>query len=223
MTATVIQKRNNTMHSNRKQLVILGLIVASCTGNPQSPSRVSLTSSAGGGEEGIVGASENGCETQGGVLPDTIVGTGALRIERLRMDRQTSTGASFLRQYACSGPTYAMRPGETIELWAEWRTLDNPRLRVNWGEGEPNSPEFIPCGRCLLTHPYPIPGLYRVVVTLDDRNNPSTVVTRTFFLDSRPGVIAPAPSATPTPTPTPTPSCCNFAGATGNQNDSCCP
>jgi len=120
------------------------------------------------------------------------VGAGALEIVRLRMDRQTSSGASILRQYANPGQTYGMNPGETIELWAEYpAAVPNPRFKVEWGDG--SEADITGCGSCLLRHAYPEPGIYTVKASLDDRI--STTVTRTFLLDSR--IAVPAPSPTP--------------------------
>ncbi len=157
-----------------------GLLSVSCGGADRMPSSASVipaSTSATGGFSLAAGAE---CA---GTTPDAIVGPGALTLERLRMDRQTPGGVSVLRQYACGGATYRISPGETIELWAEWSGAASPRIRIDWGAGEPNSPDATSCGSCLLRHAYPTAGLYRVTVTLDDRV--STTVTRTFLLDAR--------------------------------------
>jgi len=126
----------------------------------------------------------------GSAAGDVKTGSGALDLDRLRMDRQLPAGVSVTRQYALPGQTYRAEVGETIELWAEYSGASNPRLIIDWGAGEPNSPDFSGCGSCLLTHRYANPGRYTVVVKLDDRV--STTITRTFFLDSTP----PAPVGT---------------------------
>lgn len=114
---------------------------------------------------------------------DVRTGPSALSLDRLRMDRQLPGGVSVRRQYAEPGQTYRVEAGETIELWAEYSGAGNPRLIVNWGVGEPDSPDFTGCGSCLLRHRYSRSGLYSVAVTLDDRAG--TTVTRSFQLDSR--------------------------------------
>ena len=181
-------------------LVTLGMFSVSCGGAVTTPSDASTIPGIMSSGNGISGASGAECE---GAPPDSVVGTGPLTIERLRMDRQTSAGVSVIRQYACSGGTYRIAPGETIELWAEWSGGTNPRIRVDWGSGEPNSPDATSCGSCLLRHAYSAtPGLYRVSVTLDDRV--STSVTRTFFLDTRDPTPTAAVSISCTPVSPPT-------------------
>ena len=167
-----------TMSPHRKPFLVLAVVVASCTGDhpaPLSPSAASTVSSSGG----IVTSSAAG---------DVKSGAGSLDLDRLRLDRQSPVGVSVLRQYALPGQTYRMEVGETIELWAEYSGASNPRLIVDWGAGEPSSPDFTGCGSCLLNHRYANPGRYTVVVKLDDRV--STTVTRTFVLDSTPLVAA---------------------------------
>ncbi len=134
---------------------------------------------------------------------DVKVGPGPIAIEEVRMDRQTSAGASIYRQYASPFREYRMEAGETIELWVEWvrggnNAPVNPRLFVDWGESGSDGTDFINCGVCLLKHTYRVPGRYTVKVTLDDRNG--TTVTRTFYLNSLPATAAcTAPSSTPIP------------------------
>lgn len=181
-------------------LVTLGLFSVGCGGANTTPSSASVIPAATSPGNGISGALGAECE---GAPPDSIVGTGPLTIERLRMDRQTTGSVSVLRQYACPGGTYRITPGETIELWAEWSGGTNPRIRIDWGSGEPNSPDATSCGSCLLRHAYSAtPGLYRVTVTLDDRV--STSVTRTFFLDARDPVPTATVSISCTPVSPPT-------------------
>ncbi|MBX7186162.1 MAG: hypothetical protein K1Y01_13570, partial [Vicinamibacteria bacterium] len=185
----------------RQYLLLCGLLAASCSGERGTPASLPAAPSGayspGGGS---VSASDAG---------DVKVGNGALEFIRLRMDRQTPSGASVFRQYALPGETYRMLPGEVIELWAEWDAElhkvptiipENPRFTVDWGLGEPESPDFTGCGSCLLKHHYPNPGVYRVTASLNDKNG--TVVSRTFFLDSTEARPLPTPSATPTPVPT---------------------
>jgi hypothetical protein len=165
----------------RRWLILPVLAVAFCSrGNSPSltvPSNNPAFAAASG--EGLADASAVG---------DVKVGSGPLEMVRLRMDRQTSSGASVLRQYADPGQSYPMNQGETIELWAEYpATVLNPRFKVEWGDGAADN---IGCGACLLKHSYPSPGLYTVKASLDDRV--STTVTRTFVLDSR----IPAPALT---------------------------
>lgn len=160
---------------SRRWPITAGLFVTFCAQGPSSPTRPPATSSAAAkATDGAVGASADG---------DVKVGAGALEIVRLRMDRQTSSGVSILRQYANPGQVYAMNPGETIELWAEYpAAVPNPRFKVEWGDG--SEADITGCGSCLLKHAYPAAGVYTVRASLDDRV--STTVTRTFQLDSRP-------------------------------------
>jgi hypothetical protein len=158
-------------------LIATALFLAFCSQGP-SPSPAgpsSAPASVAALDDGRVGLSADG---------DVKVGTGALEIVRLRMDRQSPPGVSVLRQYADPGRTYAMNAGETIELWAEYPAqVANPRFRVEWGDG---GIDATGCGSCLLTHRYPNPGTYTVKASLDDRV--STLVTRTFALEeSKPG------------------------------------
>lgn len=182
---------------NSRWFVASAFIVASCSQGDASRitsptgavTQVSIT-------DGGAGASADG---------DVKTGPGALEIVRLRMDRQTPGGASIFRQYALPGVTYFMNPGETIELWAEWDPDKklvptvipaNPNMTVDWGGGEGSTDTN--CGSCKLTHAYPDPGVYKVVVTLNDRNG--TRVSRTFYLNSTepdPDCIAPASSPIP--------------------------
>lgn len=184
--------------------VTLGLLAISCAQVPSTPSpsaRATIEGSAG-----LVSSAADG---------DVKTGNGALEIIRLRMDRQTASGVSILRQYALPGVTYAMEAGETIELWPEWDPNlnfvptvipQNPRLTVDWGAGEPDSPSDINCGSCLLRHKYKVPGVYRVVVTLNDRSG--TSVSRTFFLNS----LDPAPCIAPTLLGSPASNICDNDG-----------
>lgn len=160
-------------------LIAPALLLAFCSQGPSSPTRPSVPSAAASsGSGGTVGASADG---------DVKVGAGVLEIVRLRMDRQTSSGVSVLRQYANPGQTYAMNPGETIELWAEYpAAVPNPRFKVEWGDGEA---DITGCGSCLLKHAYPEAGIFTVKASLDDRI--STTVTRTFRLESS----APSPTS----------------------------
>jgi hypothetical protein len=120
----------------------------------------------------------------GRTADDVKVGAGTLDIDRVRMDRQSSRGVSVLRQYALPGGLYPVNPGEIVELWVEFSGASNPRLKVDWGAGEPDSPDNTGCGSCLLTHRYSRAGRFSVSVTLDDRV--STTVTRTFQLNVSP-------------------------------------
>lgn len=145
------------------------LFLAGCGQSPQAPSEIKSTSVAVNDGSGVTSHADG----------DVKAGSGALDLVRLRMDRQTSSGESILRQYALPGQTYPMAPGETIELWAEYSGVNNPRFFVNWGEGDT---DFVNCGSCLMKHTYARPGVYTVVVKLDDRV--STTVTRTFVLNA---------------------------------------
>ena len=171
-------------------LAATALIVASCSqggsSGPITPSAVGAAGSAG-----TVGLLADG---------DVKTGSGPITIESVRMDRQTPSGASVLRQYANPGQEYRMVPGETIELWMEWvrggnNAPSNPRFLVDWGEGEIDRFDFTPCGSCLLKHKYPQAGRYAVKVTLDDRAG--TTVTRTFYLNSLDPVSCAAPTSDP--------------------------
>jgi len=156
---------------------VVGLLAASCGSELKSPSSSSVIPVSTAAADGVSSATGAECE---GAAPDVIVGSGALAIERLRMDRQNSALGSVLRQFACAGRTYGINPGETIEVWAETSGAANPRLRIDWGSGEPASPDATGCGSCLLRHTYRNPGVFQVTVTLDDRV--STTVTRRFVL-----------------------------------------
>lgn len=157
------------------------MFTAACSGPAAAPTAPSALSRSAADSAASFGASADG---------DVKVGTGNLEIDAIRMDRQTSTGSSVVRQYANPGRTYRMEFGETIELWIEWdRNIGkvpsgvlprNPRLSVSWGDG---TQDVIDCGSCLRKHTYKTKGLFMVVVTLDDMV--STTVTRTFYLDSR--------------------------------------
>lgn len=183
--------------------VLVAAVLSSlmCARSPESPTRASDIRGTAG-DDGRVGTSAVG---------DVKTGPGALEIEAVRMDRQNArSGASIVRQYADPGRVYGMGVGEQIELWVEWDrnsnkvpsvVPNNPRLTVDWGAGEIDRTDSHICGSCKMFHIYPRPGLYTVVVTLDDRAG--TVVTRTFFLDSRLPAPTPTPTATPTPSPTP--------------------
>ena len=166
---------------NSRWLLLTAFVAASCSQEGShlagpSASKEPLTSPGSGNASGLAAG-------------DVKNGPGALVIDDVRMDRQNSSGASILRQYANPGETYRMEVGETIELWVEWdRNIgkipagtipNNPRLTVNWGEGET---DFVNCGSCRLTHTYPRAGVFTVKVTLDDRLN--TTVERTFFLNT---------------------------------------
>ncbi len=162
---------------SHRWLIAPALFLAFCS-RDNSPSLTTPSSNSApvvAADQGVVGASAVG---------DVKVGTGPLEIVRLRMDRQTSSGASVLRQYADPGQTYVMSPGETIELWAEYpAAVPNPRFKVDWGDG--SEPDITGCGSCLLTHAYPNTGVYTVKASLDDRV--STTVTRTFTLAAAAG------------------------------------
>ena len=120
---------------------------------------------------------------------DVKVGNGVLEIVRLRM-----TGGNAGALYVNPNGSYAISKGATIELWAEWDPSGmprNPRLIVNWGEGEA---DFTGCGSCKLTHKYNMEAVFTVTATLDDLTG--TMVTRKFTLDAR----SPAePTASPSP------------------------
>lgn len=159
---------------NGRWLIAPALFLAFCSQGPSSsPTSPSVPAATVlGVDNGRVGASADG---------DVKVGAGPLEIVRLRMDRQTSAGVSIFRQYADPGRTYAVIPGETIELWAEYpAAVANPRFKAEWGDG---SADIVGCGSCLLKHVYPSAGIYTVRASLDDRI--STTVTRIFLLDVR--------------------------------------
>jgi hypothetical protein len=168
---------------NGRWLMASAFIVASCSqgDTPRLASPAGPTTAAASGT-GIVGSLAVG---------DVKVGSGAVEIDSVRLDRQTPSGVSIVRQYANPGAEYRMEVGETIEIWVEYDRGDgdygvgvtiNPRLLVDWGEGEIDRFDFIGCGPCLLKHTYPRPGRYAVKVTLDNRAG--TTVTRSFFLSS---------------------------------------
>ena len=161
--------------SSPRSAFAVALLMSGCSQRPAAPSSVASPTAATAIGSGGVSADAVGASG------DVIVGNGALEFVRLRMDRQTSSGASVVRQYALPGQTYAMEAGETIELWAEWVSPTNPRLIVNWGEGDT---DFVNCGSCLIKHTYRRTGVYTVSAKLDDRV--STTITRTFTLNAIP-------------------------------------
>jgi hypothetical protein len=168
-----------TQNTPSRWLIASSVFLAFCSQGPSpsptSPSKPGAQTTAG--DAGLVGASADG---------DVKVGTGSLEIVRLRMDRQSSPGVSVLRQYVNPGQTYEIKPGETIELWAEYPPeVANPRFRVEWGDG---AIDATGCGSCLLTHRYLKPGRYVVKASLDDRI--STLVTRTFTLNTPENSVA---------------------------------
>ena len=165
------------MNRPQRKLVILGLVLASCSTDRPAPSSPSAASSRDRDALALVA----GSVVTGLAAGDVKSGPGTLDIERVRMDRQ-SGGRSAMRQYVQPGGVYAVTVGETVELWVEYSGATNPRLRVDWGAGEPDSPDITGCGSCLLTHPYRSAGRFTVNVTLDDRV--STTVTRTFRIDT---------------------------------------
>ena len=163
---------------SRKLIIGWVAMAAACAQNASGPSNLEEARSSSGQlmsarqnmviPNGVVQASATG---------DVKSGTGDLEIFNVRMDRQTSSGTSIVRQYANPGGEYAIKAGETIELWAEYRGANNPRLIANWGDG---TTDFINCGSCLMKHTYAQDGRFPVKVILDDRV--STTVTRTFVL-----------------------------------------
>lgn len=179
-------------------LMASAFIVASCSqgDTPRLTSPTVPTAGAANGG-GIVGSLATG---------DVKVGAGAVEIDAAQLDRQTPAGVSILRQYALPGVEYRMEVGETIQIWVEYDRGDgdvpsgvsgNPKLLVDWGEGEIDRFDFSPCGACKLKHTYPRAGRYTVKVTLDNRAG--TTVTRTFFLNSVDVASCVAPSSVPIP------------------------
>lgn len=144
---------------SRRWFIGPALLVAFCSGgdSPTAPSKQPLSVAKLDADSGAVGASSVTASAVG----DMKIGVGPLEIERLRMDRQTSTGASIVRQYANPGMTYAMNAGETIELWAEYpAVVPNPRFKVSWGDE--SEPDITGCGSCLPEAPiYQTRPLYR--------------------------------------------------------------
>lgn len=161
------------MKATASKLFVIGsaILLVSCSQGDAtrmaSPSSL-VSTSAAASDNGVLGITADG---------DVKSGSGALEFFNLRMDRQTSAGASVFRQYANPGGSYVFETGETIELWAEYRGADNPRFKVQWGDG---TDDMINCGSCLIKHTYRNPGAYAVVAMLDDRV--STTVTRRFTL-----------------------------------------
>jgi hypothetical protein len=161
-------------------------IVASCSQGDAprlaGPTAPAATLAGAGAATGTVGSLAAG---------DVRVGTGPLEIDAVQLGRETSSGASILKQYANPGGEYRMEVGETIQIWVEYDRGDgdypsgvsgNPRLIIDWGEGEIDRFDFTNCGACKLKHVYPRAGRYAVKVTLDNRAG--TTVTRSFFLSS---------------------------------------
>lgn len=169
----VTMKPSRSLHG----LIASSVLVACCSqSDPSGLTALTLTAPSKATTAQGVGSASSSDSAVG----DVKAGPGALEIANLRMDRQTSSGESILRQYAFPGEEYAMGEGETIELWAEWNANQvsrNPRLLVDWGDGQS---DFINCGSCLMKHSYPSAGRFIVTATLDDLSG--TMVTRTFVL-----------------------------------------
>ena len=144
----------------------------SCARGPEMPTGASIPAGLSG-PNGIAGASAVG---------DVKTGPGDLEIFNVRLDRQDPrTGASILRQYANPGGVYRTEFGEQIEVWVEYRgSAGNPRVRIDWGAG--GEVDGHVCGDCRFYRTYQAPGVYTVVVTVDDQAG--TVVRRTFVLNS---------------------------------------
>ncbi len=155
------------------------LAAAACAQQPSGPSHPGQAKSGAGLTTAVARHIEAGPGgvVQGSAAGDVKSGPGDLEIFNVRMDRQTPSGNSIVRQYANPGGEYAIKAGETIELWAEYKGANNPRFIANWGDG---TSDFINCGSCLMKHAYPQDGRFAVKVTLDDRV--ATTVTRTFVL-----------------------------------------
>lgn len=175
-----MSRRHNHVRLSRGMILGLVAMAAACSqqaSNPSSPNAAKLGS--GGLPMMAVRqiSSEPGGGVQGSAAGDVKSGPGDLEIFNVRLDRQTPSGTSIVRQYANPGREYVINAGETIELWAEYRGANNPRFKANWGDG---TDDFINCGSCLMKHTYTRSGRFTVTVTLDDRV--STTVTRTFVL-----------------------------------------
>ena len=166
-----------TQNTPGRFLIASSVLLAFCSQGPTPTSPSKTAAQAAVGSDGRVSASADG---------DVKVGTGALELVRLRMDRQLPVGVLVVRQFTNPGQSYEIKPGETIELWAEYPPeVPNPRFRVEWGDG---AIDATGCGSCLLSHRYSRPGRYVVKASLDDRI--STLVTRTFTLETPPDAVA---------------------------------
>lgn len=165
-------------------LVLISGCGPDATLSPATPTSLPETSSGGGS----------------GFLATGDIRNGPIEIDRIevtRDGRQTLISINALPQSVIT-----VAPGTEVTLWAVWTAASAlttpPRIAVNWGAGEIDSPDHIHCGPCLLKHLYRAAGRRTVTVTLDDRAGGTT--SRTFFID-----VAAAPEVADDP-------CVNYGG-----------
>ncbi len=104
---------------------------------------------------------------------------------------------------ARAGSEVASPVNSEVWFWVVWSApgMEKPRLVVNWGAGEMDSPDNIHCGPCMLKHRYTSPGRRTLTVMMDDRVGGTT--TRTFAINVFAETQAPRLSAEP---------CANYGG-----------
>jgi hypothetical protein len=135
----------------------------------------------------------NATAEAGGLVQGSAAGdvkNGPIEIALVRV-AQTDGVPAF---YAFAGGEYVVRPDLEVEIyvqiWTSNPTVQNPRLIVDWGDGERDN---IGCGSCRLARTYRTEGRYRVTVTMDDRI--SGVTTRAFTLNVTNPVAPPTSGA----------------------------
>lgn len=160
---------NRSHLKNPAATLLLALVMAGCSKTPTAPSAsVAKTETAAAlGDPNVTGLATG----------DVKVGPVDMDINLVRV-AQTDGVPAF---YADRGVEYAVRPGRQVEIyvqiWTSNPAVQNPRLIVDWGDGERDN---IGCGSCRLTRTYNTQNKYKVSVTLDDRV--SSFTTRTFTL-----------------------------------------
>lgn len=163
--------KNHQSH-NRHGALLAALLIASCSQGPTAPSAI-------GAKAATPAATADGVAS-GSAAGDFKTGPVDMDINLVRV-AQTDGVQAF---YANPGGEYNVIPGRQVEIyvqiWTSNPVVQNPRLIVDWGEGER---DHIGCGSCRLTKTYNTENKYKVTVTLDDRV--SSFTTRTFTLNVR--------------------------------------
>ncbi len=153
---------------NRSGALLLALALASCSQGPTAPTSAK-PATASAASDGVVNGSAAG---------DVKTGPVDMDMNLIRVS-QTNGVAAF---YANLNGEYTVHPGRDteiyVQIWTSNPVVQNPRLIVDWGDGERDN---IGCGACRLSKRYNNEGRYRVTVTLDDRV--SSFTTRSFTLN----------------------------------------
>lgn len=154
-------------------LLTAALIVACSESSSTGPTgQPALASPAAASAEGF---------SAGAAVGD--IRNGPIEIERVEVTRDGRS--SLVNINALPGAIVPVTPGTEVTLWVVWSANPAigtvPRLIVDWGAGEIDSPDHIHCGPCLLKHMYRAPGRRTVTVTMDDRVG--GVTRRTFAID----------------------------------------